>query len=116
MIITDLTTQIQFRKIVHLELDEYIDYIVTSEEAGYDKPHPAPYKLALKKLNFNKNKIIWMFGDDPIKDIKGSRDTINAITFQKIHRGIKLGSRECKPDFSFKTYKDVFNLLKNLNV
>ena len=42
VIITDLTTQIQFRKIVHLELDEYIDYIVTSEEAGYDKPHPAP--------------------------------------------------------------------------
>ena len=58
IIITDLTTQIQFRKIVHLELDEYIDFIVTSEEAGFDKPHPSPFKLAFKKLNFNKEKYV----------------------------------------------------------
>ena len=83
MIITDLTTQIQFRKIVHLELDEYIDYIVTSEETGYDKPHPAPYKLALKKLNFNKNEIIWMFGDDPIKDIKEAEILLMQSHFRK---------------------------------
>ena len=31
-----------------------------------------------------------MFGDDPVKDIKGSRDAIGAITFQKLHSGVKL--------------------------
>lgn len=42
-IVTDLTAQIQFRKVVYFGLDHYFDYIVTSEEAGYDKPHEAPF-------------------------------------------------------------------------
>jgi len=37
--ITDLTAQIQFRKMVYFGLDEYFDYVVTSEEAGCDKPN-----------------------------------------------------------------------------
>ena len=41
-IVTDLTAQIQFRKVVYFGLDHYFDYIVTSEEAGFDKPHAAP--------------------------------------------------------------------------
>jgi putative hydrolase of the HAD superfamily len=46
-IVTDLTAQIQFRKVVYFGLDHYFDYIITSEEAGHDKPHQAPFKLAL---------------------------------------------------------------------
>jgi HAD superfamily hydrolase (TIGR01549 family) len=49
-IVTDLTAQIQFRKVVYFNLDHYFDYIVTSEEAGYDKPHPAPFQIALEKM------------------------------------------------------------------
>ncbi len=114
IIITDLTTQIQFRKIVHLELDEYIDFVITSEEAGFDKPHPSPFKLAFKKLNFKK-ETTWMFGDDPVKDIKGSRDAIGAITFQKLHSGVKIGTNDSKPDFIFKTFKEVLSFVRNLN-
>ena len=33
-IITDLTSQIQFRKIIYFGLDDCFDYVVTSEEAG----------------------------------------------------------------------------------
>ena len=40
--ITDLTAQIQFRKMVYFGLDEYFDYVVTSEEAGCDKPTSSP--------------------------------------------------------------------------
>jgi histidinol phosphatase-like enzyme len=39
--------------------DEYFDYVVTSEEAGCDKPNARPFKIALEKLNISADKI-WM--------------------------------------------------------
>jgi len=78
-IVTDLTAQIQFRKVVYFGLDHYFDYIVTSEEAGFDKPHQAPFHIAVKKMR-PKGNCIWMIGDNPINDIKGSRESIDSIT------------------------------------
>jgi len=48
--ITDLTAQIQFRKLVYFGLDELFDFVVTSEEAGADKPDIRPFKVAFEKL------------------------------------------------------------------
>ena len=44
--ITDLTAQIQFRKMVYFGLDEHFDYVVTSEESGKDKPDPKPFQIS----------------------------------------------------------------------
>ena len=52
VIVTDLTAQIQFRKIVYFGLDRYFDFVVTSEEAGQDKPNAAPFELAMKTTLF----------------------------------------------------------------
>ena len=38
-----------------------------------------------------KGRCIWMVGDNPLNDIQGAREAINAVTFQKLHKGIKLG-------------------------
>jgi HAD superfamily hydrolase (TIGR01509 family) len=70
-LITDLTADIQFRKIQTLKLDQYIDYLVTSEEAGVEKPHPAIFELAIQKLKCPKSSVI-MIGDDLQKDIFGA--------------------------------------------
>ena len=43
-IVTDLTAQIQFRKIVYFGLDHYFDHMVTSERQ-YDKPREEPLRL-----------------------------------------------------------------------
>jgi HAD superfamily hydrolase (TIGR01549 family) len=91
-IVTDLTAQIQFRKIVYFGLDHYFDYIVTSEEAGHDKPHAAPFHLALQKMQVNA-KCIWFIGDNPTNDILGARTVLNAVTLQKVHEGVEV-SRE----------------------
>ena len=52
-IITDLTSQIQFRKIIFFGLEQYFDYVVTSEESGFDKPSKYPFELALKNRNLS---------------------------------------------------------------
>lgn len=113
-IVTDLTAQIQFRKIVYFGLDHYFNYIVTSEEAGFDKPHAAPFQIALEKMQ-PKGNCIWMIGDNPINDIRGAKEKINAVTLQKIHDGVKLGDGPNAPDASFKDFKDLRNLLAKLS-
>lgn len=70
-LITDLTAQIQFRKCRKLGLDAYVNAMVTSEEAGKEKPHPYPFLLALKKLNLQASNVL-MIGDSFTKDIVGA--------------------------------------------
>ena len=91
-IVTDLTAQIQFRKMVYFGLDDMFDYIVTSEESGADKPQPASFELAIEKLRLVEPNV-WMVGDNPVADIKGSRDTISATTFHRVDSRSEL-SRE----------------------
>jgi len=112
-IVTDMTAQLQFRKIVYFGLDHYFDYIVTSEEAGFDKPHKAPFEIALQKMS-PKGKCIWMIGDNPVNDIRGAREQINAITLQKIHKGVDIGMGENAPDAAFSQYSEVRTLISKL--
>ncbi|MAV94055.1 MAG: hydrolase [Euryarchaeota archaeon] len=114
-IVTDLTAQIQFRKIIYFGLDSYFDHIVTSEETGADKPNESMFKLSLEKMK-PEGTCFWMIGDNPISDIKGSRESIGAITFQKIHDDLKEGSGEYTPDVVFKDFfslRDIFQKVLN---
>lgn len=112
-IVTDLTAQIQFRKVVYFGLDHYFDYIVTSEEAGFDKPHQAPFQIALEKMR-PKGDCIWMIGDNPENDIRGGRETINAVTLQKIHSGVEVGTGINNPDAIFNNFADLRKLVTRL--
>lgn len=112
-IVTDLTAQIQFRKVVYFGLDHYFDYIVTSEEAGFDKPHEAPFEIALEKM-CPKGDCIWMIGDNPVNDIRGAREKINAVTLQKVHDGVLLGSGLNTPDAYFNDFSDLRKLIAKL--
>lgn len=112
-IVTDLTAQIQFRKVVYFDLDRYFDYIITSEEAGFDKPHEAPFKIALEKMKPTGNNI-WMIGDSEVNDIQGARETIGAVTLQKIHGGVKKGIGITLPDAMFENFSEIRILLQKL--
>lgn len=61
-IITDLTTELQLRKILQLHIEKYFTYIISSEEAGHDKPHSAIMNLVLKRLNISAQHTI-LIGD-----------------------------------------------------
>lgn len=112
-IVTDLTAQIQFRKVVYFGLDHYFDYIVTSEEAGFDKPHEAPFLIAREKMR-PKGDCIWMIGDNPENDIRGGRDKINAVTLQKIHAGVERGTGCNTPDATFDDFNELRKMLAKL--
>jgi HAD superfamily hydrolase (TIGR01549 family) len=109
-VVTDLTAQIQFRKIIYFGLDRYCDYIVTSEEAGADKPHSAPFELAVQKMNLC-GRCVWMIGDSAVADIRGARDAIGAVTVQKLHEGVTLGSHADRPDATVDSFDELRGLL-----
>lgn len=70
-ILTDLTAHIQHRKIKKLCITEYIDAIVTSEEAGGEKPSSIAFSRIIQKLHCNPEEIL-MIGDSQKKDIDGA--------------------------------------------
>ena len=56
-----------------LGIYELFDSITTSEEAGYFKPHPRPFQLALEKAGVKAKEAIYV-GDNPAKDCVGARN------------------------------------------
>lgn len=72
-IVTDLTAQIQLKKIKYLALEEYIDFVVSSEEAGVEKPSGRIFLLALEKLGMGKEEVL-MIGDSKKRDVEGAKN------------------------------------------
>ena len=111
-IVTDLTAHIQLRKLTYFGLHDIFDAVVTSEEAGIDKPDPSIFNLTLRKLKINSYDNVWMVGDNPIADIWGAKN-LGAITFQKLHKGVISGKDAELPDFTFTSFKDLYKLCMN---
>lgn len=71
VLVTDMTAEVQFDKLKKLGIEDYLAYVVTSEEAGIEKPHPFIFEYAVNKaLRQNKDiKNIAVVGDDIKKDL-----------------------------------------------
>ena len=87
VVITDLTTEIQLRKVNHVGISKYVDFIITSEEVGKEKPHPDIFNAALAKINSTPEGVI-IIGDDEQKDILPAKKL--GIKYYKSFKDIKL--------------------------
>ena len=72
VVVTDLTAHIQLRKLVRLGLSDLLSAVVTSEEAGREKPDPRVFHRALRKAGDPCPARVWMIGDNEAKDIAGA--------------------------------------------
>jgi HAD superfamily hydrolase (TIGR01509 family) len=80
-VVSDLTADIQIKKLEALGIAQYIDYLVTSEEALADKPDPRPIKLLLEKMELNNSEVV-LIGNNPKTDIQGARNSgIDSVLF-----------------------------------
>lgn len=71
-ICTDLTAHIQHRKLEALGLCDAVSYLITSEEAGREKPAPEMFALCLEKLGLLAEEVCYI-GDSYSKDIEGAK-------------------------------------------
>lgn len=70
---TDMTASIQYKKLRSLGAAPYIDFIVTSQEAGVEKPHPDFFKLCVEKAGCLPSECAFI-GDHLKKDAQGACD------------------------------------------
>lgn len=80
VIVTNLTAQIQLQKLIQLSLDHLIDFLVSSEEAGQEKPAPTIFKLALEKVGRQPDEVCYI-GDDELADIEGANNLGIAVYY-----------------------------------
>ena len=111
-VLTDLTAQIQFRKLVYFGLEGAFDYVVTSEEAGADKPDAAPFLLVLEKLAVAPDAV-WLIGDNPASDIEGAR-RLGIPALQHLPAGTRIGEDDRAPDGTFESFGELRRLLGEL--
>lgn len=71
VVVSDLTTAIQCQKLLTLNIAKSIDFLVTAEEVGADKPDHKPFLVALEKANGKPESSI-VIGDNYERDIKGA--------------------------------------------
>lgn len=70
-ICSDLTAHIQHCKLQALGIAAQIDCLVTSEEAGVEKPDPQIFQMILKKLKCAPSEVLYI-GDNLERDIYGA--------------------------------------------
>ncbi len=68
---TDMTAYIQYKKLEALGVAPYVDFIVTSEEAGVEKPHPRFFELCVEKAGLCADECAFI-GDSLKKDVEGA--------------------------------------------
>jgi len=70
--VSDMQAHIQIRKLERLGVLDLIDFLVTSEEVGCEKPDSKVFDLALRKINLGKEDVI-MIGDSLTKDVEAAQ-------------------------------------------
>ena len=72
-IVTNGFLETQQKKIEVMELDQYTDNFIITEEVGVMKPHPKVFDVATERSGAERNKILYI-GDSYSSDVIGGRD------------------------------------------
>jgi HAD superfamily hydrolase (TIGR02253 family) len=115
-IVSNHMSDVQHKKLVILGITKYIDVLVTSEEAGTDKPNPFIFLLALNKLNILPAEAI-MVGDSTEGDITGA-NSVHITTIKKLvsdDEKIETNIEDHKkPDYTIRQLSDILSILNKI--
>ena len=100
-LVTDLTSNIQYRKLIKLGLDSCFDFILTSEETGGDKSTGLPFEL-LSKICSTPLANTWFIGDG--KFDQPAIPNAGAIFFRKAE---KMATSEKASQYVFENFDEL---------
>lgn len=113
VLLTNLNTKIQLQKLVYLGLEESFSSVVTSEQAGAEKPSSTIFNLAADRLKLGKRDL-WMIGDDLNADMQGAKKALNCTTILKTN-GNRYPKKSLEAvDAYFDEFSNISNLIDNL--
>lgn len=93
---TDMTARMQFKKLERLGLLPYMDFLVSSEEAGVEKPAEAFFARCAEKADCRRTECLFV-GDSLEKDVRGA---LNAGLHAVWYRPQGLCAQETAPQIT----------------
>lgn len=109
VLVTDLTSNIQYKKISKLGLNGYFDFILTSEEAGGDKQTNRPFEILESQMGALMQST-WFFGDSDF-DFPHSADYPRTF-FKKVQ---KPGLSATQQGYEYGDYASLGALIQQLS-
>jgi FMN phosphatase YigB (HAD superfamily) len=104
VLVTDLTSSIQYRKVNKLGLNGYFDIVITSEEAGGDKSTGMPFRMLEDLTNLDCTRA-WFFGDSDFDHPRQSN--LETLFFKK---SLSSGLVENDLGYQFSEYSTLENI------
>ncbi|MDK2982811.1 MAG: putative hydrolase of the superfamily [Thermococcaceae archaeon] len=111
-LITDSDNDYLKAQLEALGILELFDSITTSEEAGFYKPHPRIFELALEKANVKGEEAIYV-GDNPLKDCVGARQVDMVSVLLDKNGNKKELWKEC--EFVISDLREIVIIIEELN-
>jgi putative hydrolase of the HAD superfamily len=111
-LVTDAPRLSAWMRLVSLGLDPFFDTVVTNEDTGKKKPHPAPFQLALSRLQVEPQEAI-MIGDWAERDIAGAKALGMKTAFARY--GDDFNTLEPGADFELSDINQLVDIIKKLN-
>lgn len=105
-IITNGFNQVQGKKLKNSKLDSYFTKIITSEDAGANKPTPQIFEYAFNKAGASANNSI-MIGDDLSTDIAGAK----RVKMDQIYFNPHRTNHKVEPTFEISDLLEIKNIL-----
>lgn len=108
-IITNGVSATQNKKIEKVKIAPFIDKVITSEEAGANKPSVKFFEYAFTALNLTDKNDVIVIGDSLTADIKGAVDFgLNSCWFNIKE---KTNEKGFSPTYEVKSYDEILKIL-----
>lgn len=110
-LVTNQTTEAQYRKVERLGFGKYFSAVITSEQAGVEKPDGGIFRVALEALGVGAAQAV-MVGDTVKGDVAGAQGS--AICAVQTLEFVREKHATIRPDHTVRRLGDVPGLLESL--
>jgi len=112
-ILSDAPTKEAWLRLAQLNFIHTFDEVVTFNDTGERKPHPAPFKAILSKLEVNPEETL-MIGDWAERDILGAKNAGMKTAFAKY--GDTFNTQDHGADFELNDISELVGIIKRENL
>ncbi len=111
-IVSNLGSYVQFRKLKALKITQFIDHLVTSQEAGVEKPHPGIFLMGLHKIDCRPQEAL-MVGDMLETDIEGAKSIGMQTVWFPTYSGKQdqIVTNSNKPDYTISSFSELLKYI-----
>ncbi|MSP64861.1 MAG: TIGR02253 family HAD-type hydrolase [Ignavibacteria bacterium] len=111
-VVSDAPSREAWLRLTYLNLHQIFDVVVTFDDTGKRKPHPAPFKKALSELKVTAEESL-MIGDWADRDVVGASKVGMKTIFARY--GDTFGTIESHADYEVNDISEILKIVKTLN-